>query len=78
MRVLQTRRRADLALEALWPQRGGQLWMQDLEGDLAVVLEVVCEVHRGHATPPQLTLEPVAVSQATLEALGKVGQRSGL
>ena len=38
--------------------------------------EVVGEVHGGHAAPPQLALEPVAVSQATLKVLEKVGQRS--
>ena len=51
--------------------------MQDLEGDRTVVPEIMGEIHGGHAATPELPLKPVAVSQATLKVLGKVGQRSG-
>ena len=51
MRVLQAGGGPDFMLEALWPQSRGQIGVQNLERDLAVVLEVVCEIHRGHAAP---------------------------
>ena len=35
---------------------------EELEGDRAVVPEVVGEVHRGHAAAPELALEPVAAA----------------
>ena len=63
VRVLQAGGGPDFALEAFWAERGSQLGMKHLQGDRAVVLEVVGEVHRGHAAPAQLALEPVAVSQ---------------
>ena len=48
--VLQVGRRLDLGQEALGADQGGQLGLQDLEGDLAFVFEVVGQVDRGHAT----------------------------
>ena len=75
--MLQPGRVLDLAQEALGPERGGQLGVQHLERDRAVVPEVVGEVHRGHAAAPELALEPVAVSKTIHQALGKIGQRSG-
>ena len=41
--------------------------MQDLQRDRSVMLEVLCEVHRGHAAATEFTLEPVPVSKAVLE-----------
>jgi hypothetical protein len=70
MRVLQTGSGADLALEAF--RGGGQVGMQDLERDRAVMPEIVSQEYRGHATPPQLALEPVAVRQAALELVAEV------
>ena len=51
----------DLALEALGAERPGQVGMEHLERDGAVVPEVVGEVDRGHAPAPELTLEHVPV-----------------
>ena len=50
----------DLALEALGAERGGQLGVEHLERDRAVVLEVLGQVDRGHAAAPELALERVA------------------
>ena len=72
VRVLQAGGGPDLALEALRTERGSQLGMQHLQRDRAVVPEIVGEIHRGHATPPQLALEPVPVGQAALELLTEV------
>ena len=57
----------DLAQEALGAERGGELGAEHLEGDLAVVLEVVGQVDRGHAAAPELALEHVAVAEGVGE-----------
>ena len=51
------------------PSGGGELGAEDLDGDLAVVLEVVREVDRGHAALAELALEPIAVGQCRREAI---------
>ena len=40
MGVLQSRRVADLALEAVGTERGGEIGAEDLERHLAIVLQV--------------------------------------
>jgi hypothetical protein len=62
VRVLESRCQADLTLEPLRAEGGGEFRAQHLQGDLPVVLEVISKEDRGHAAPPQLTLEAVAVS----------------
>ena len=42
----------DLAQEALGAERGGELGAEDLDGDLAVVLEIFGEIDGGHAARP--------------------------
>ena len=49
VRVLQVGGRLDLAEEPVGADDRGQLRPQDLDRDLAVVLEVLGEVHRRHA-----------------------------
>ena len=49
VRVLEIGGGLDLAQEPLGADHRGQLGAQDLDRDLAVVLEVLREVHRGHA-----------------------------
>ncbi len=49
MRMSQVRRRLDLGQETLGTDDRSQLGLQDLEGDFALVLDVVGQVHRGHA-----------------------------
>ena len=46
--------------------------MQDLDGDLAAVLEVLGEVDGGHAALAELALEAVAVGEGRGEAGGWV------
>ncbi len=47
--MLEVGRRLNLGEESLAPDNGSQLGLQDLEGDLSLVLEVVRQVDRGHA-----------------------------
>ena len=63
VRMLQRGDRPDLAHEPVGPDHRGQLGAQDLDRDLAVVLEIVGEVDRGHAALAQLPLDAVAVGE---------------
>ena len=59
----------DLALEALGAERGGKLGEEDLEGDGAVVAEVLGQVDDGHAAAAELALEGVAVGEGVAQAV---------
>ena len=59
----------DLALEPLGAERGGELGEQDLEGDRAVVAEVVGQVDDGHAAAAELALEGVTVGEGVAQAV---------
>ena len=61
--MLQVGGGLDLAQESLGADHGGELGAQHLDRDLAVVLEVVGEVDRGHAARAELALDAVAVGQ---------------
>ena len=65
--MLQPGGQPDLALEPLGAERGGQLGVEHLERDRAVVAEVLRQVDGGHAAAPELALEPVAVGEGGLE-----------
>ncbi len=58
----------DLREEALGAQHRGELRVEHLDGHLAVVPDVLGEIHRGHAARAQLPLDPVAVGQRRGEA----------
>ena len=58
----------DLAEEPLGADDGGQLGAQDLDGDLAVVLEVGGEEDGRHAALAELAPDPVALLQRGAEA----------
>ena len=47
--------------------------MQDLDGDVAIVLEIVREIHGGHATLAEFAVEAVAVDEGDREAIGHGG-----
>jgi hypothetical protein len=64
----------DLLHEAVGAEHGGQLGPEDLEGDLAVVLQVRAEIDGGHAALAELALDAVAVGEGSLEAFGDLAQ----
>ena len=74
--MLEAGGEADLPLEPLGAERGGELRQQHLERDRAVVLEVAREVDHRHAPAPELALEGVAVGESRLEQRLRV-HRSG-
>ena len=63
MRVLEPGGELDLAQEALGAERIGELGVEHLERDRAVVPEVLREPDRGHAAAAELALERVTVRQ---------------
>ena len=66
MRVQKTRSAEldlDFLQEALGSQRGGQFRTEHLDGDLAVVPEVVGKIDRGHPARAELAIKAVAIAQ---------------
>ena len=61
--VLQVGDGLDLAEEPLGADHRRELRPQHLDRDLAVVLQVLGEIHRRHAALPQLPLDAVAVGE---------------
>ena len=49
--------------------------LQHLDRDGPVVLQVVREVDRGHAAPPELALDAVAIAQGVRELWGWCGHQ---
>jgi hypothetical protein len=72
--VLQMGRGLDLGQKTLGADDRCQLRPQDLERHLAVVLDVVCQVHGSHTTSTELVLDGVAVGQGGGQAFERVGQ----
>jgi hypothetical protein len=65
--MTQRRRRLDLLHESFGTQHGGQLGLEDLDRNLAVVLEILGEIDRGHAARTELTLDAVPVREGSHE-----------
>jgi hypothetical protein len=65
----------DLSHKALGAERVGQLLVQDLEGDWAIVAEIARQEDRSHAAAAELALEDVAVGEGSLEPFQGLGQR---
>ena len=62
--MLEPSGRPDLAQETLRTEGGTEVGVEDLEGDRAVVLEVVREIDPRHPAPAELALESVALGEA--------------
>ncbi len=73
MRMLKTRRDLDLTEEAIWPKGRSKLGSQDLHRHLAVVLQILGEVDRGHAARAKLFLDGIAVGEGGFETVEGVG-----
>jgi hypothetical protein len=69
--MLEPRGKLDLSPKTIGAKRSREFGVEHLEGDWALVPEIVGEKYRGHAPPPQLTFQPVAIAQAALEPLLK-------
>jgi hypothetical protein len=67
--MLQVGDRPDLVDEAIGADGGDDLSLYDLQGDLAIVAEVVREVNRRHASRTQLALDAVVARERFGQAL---------
>ena len=67
VRVLEVGGELDLGEEPLGADDGGELRAQNLERDLAVVPEVLGQVHRRHPACADLAFDPVTVGERRLE-----------
>jgi len=69
MRVLDVGGDLDLLEKPLRTDDRRQLWMQNLDGNLTVVFEVLRGIDGGHATHAKLTLEGVSVGKGGCETV---------
>jgi hypothetical protein len=72
--VLEAGGELDLPLEALGPERAGEIGVQHLECDRTLVPEVLGEEDGRHAAPPELALEGVGRGESSLQLGAQVGQ----
>ncbi len=66
--MLKVRGRLDLGQEALRPDDGRELGLQDFQRDLTLVAEVLGQVDRGHAALAELALDAVAALERRVQA----------
>jgi hypothetical protein len=78
MWMLQVGRRLDLGQEALSSDDGSQLRLENLEGDLALVPQVIGEIDGRHAAFAQLSLDAVPTFEGRVQACDRVGYRNVL
>ncbi len=74
--MLQPCRGPDLREESLGAECLAQIGMQDLDGDITVVLDVVREIDRGHAALAQFAFDAVAIGQCFRQTDERVGHRA--
>lgn len=61
--MLKPRGRPDLAQKPLAAQCRAEVWVQDLDGDVTTVSQVVGEEHGRHAAGAKLAIDAVAVGE---------------
>ena len=76
--MLQLRRRLDLAQEPITAERRRELRVEHFDRDVSIVLEVVREIHGGHAAGAELARDAVAIRESEAELLDGVRHESGL
>ena len=60
------------------PVSGGELRVSHLERDVAVVLLVAREIHRGHAPGANLALDDIAVAEGATELFSQLWHRANV
>jgi hypothetical protein len=73
VRVVEPGGEGDFAEEPLRAERGGDLWLQNLQGDGTIVLQIVGQIDRGHPAPAELPLDRVSRGQRPRQSLKLVG-----
>src|ERR1051325_8388799 len=67
VRVLELRRRLDLAEEAVGAQGRCEIGVENLDGDVALVAKVLREVDRGHSARAELAVDGVSAGKGGVE-----------
>jgi hypothetical protein len=67
----------DLAKEAVGTEGLTEFGLENLDRDLSLVLTVAGEHDHRHATPSELTLDGIAVSEGLLEVVQRIGHVYG-
>ena len=75
MRVLQLGGDLYLASESIVPQGGGELGPEYFYGDLAVVSQVLREVHHRHPSTAQLAQHGVSPGEGLLQTIEAIQRR---
>ena len=70
--MLESRARADLAEKAIGAECGAEVGVEDLDGDVAVMPEVMGEEDGGHAAGADLAVDAIAVAEGVAQALKDV------
>jgi hypothetical protein len=73
--VLERRGDFDLAEESLAAEDGRQVGLEELDGDEAVVLQVLREKDDRHPTVAKLPLDPVSIAERRRELLERLHGR---
>ncbi len=73
VRMLQRRGGLDFLHKPLGAEHGSQLRFEQLERHLAIVLEILAQVHGGHAAFAEVAQDAVAAVEGGVEALGLRG-----
>ena len=73
MRVLESSRGLDFAKESVGAQRCGEVGLQYLHGDRAVVLHVPSEIDHRHSTPAELPVDGVTVGEGLSQGFDIAG-----
>src|SRR5688572_22180577 len=74
VRMLQVRGELDLLEEPVGAQDGGELGVEDLDGDLAAVLQIFGEIHGRHAAAAELPLDAIAIREGDGESIERLHQ----
>jgi hypothetical protein len=69
VRVLQACRGLDLDHKPLGAEHGGELRFQNFDGDLAIVLDIVRDIHGRHSACAELSLEAVAIGKGAAQSV---------
>ena len=77
VRVLELGGHANFTVESLGTDRGAELRVQHLDGDLALMLEILREVDGGHAAGAELAFHAIPVGQSRLQSIESVAHGSG-
>ncbi len=73
--MLQVRCDLNLAQESFSTQHRTELGLQDFYCDIAIVLDVVSQIDRGHATDAQLSLDVIPTGKMFTQLRYGVDQR---